>query len=1169
MDKIFLNNKELTTQDRPLFIFPKSKRQRFDKSNNNNLNNLKDKTSYSSSKINNDNDNRSPLPSLSPSQETSNNLKSHIHQTSLTPKKIKHHKIKIKLLQDIDATRKFPASVKSREPSTSIHKLQKENNDSNTPDVSKFLKPFSTRHSELRLSNNIVPSHSFPKNPVKIKSNNAKLKNTDSLTASSLSFDVPSTPFTKSDSNLEPFDFHSPIFPLNKSEYTNNIHPNNGHDTINNIADSTSTPYKTPMQQPLVNQQISFNNLFINNDNDSHYTQNNTLFNPTNIIDNLDEEDNDSLFTINRNLLVKTKKFKRLKLYQPTSKQTEKIHSNLIAERDTTKRITHSPYNNNNMGSELSPIIINDKEKINNNHDRIGNSTQCTGSTGKIDLEKSTLYIKCHKHRDKNHSLSIQQSSNITNEMNDPVLFDNTLVKTINLEESILYNKTNKSLIHNQASTKQQNGDIKYDNTTSTTISPINLEESTLKKKVNKTLKIEKKIVSQKDTIPIQNVQKTNHIIKTSFNSDDNSLLKNAPVIKKQSIKRKSSTDNDASSQIHNRPFKTSSSSSSSSSSSPADKNDHIELNDILTETITSNEDLSDQQHINQPSQSSIPSSQDNHHNDSTYENANKSVCIENGVEIDTFDTQIPINTEYSSKNPIYIHPQFIKHLKKHQIDGIRFMWKQLIENSVGCVLAHSMGLGKTLQVIVLVSTIFYEIEKGNKLIPTDLLNKRILILAPLTTLSNWMNEFDYWVPSSIKSAINHIYNATTILHVNHGKKLNFLKNWYNHGGICLMGYDQYRSLLSNEKESSQYESILLNPSLFIADEGHKIKNAATNITQMVGKTKTYRRLCLTGYPLQNNLYEYYCMVNFTFPDLLGGQEYFKEEYKDPIEDVYADTSNSMRLFARKRLLQLQLMVQSYVQRKSPAILDAELYGKSEYYIHCPLTPVQFKLYISLMEMLKPNSSLFDTIAILRSICNHPSIIEKILKNRLQKNFIKSVQNLPQTDDDDNDYEDEYNAIEKSFDIESWKYSHKVMIIIAISNLCKSKKEKLVIVSHSLLYLDYLERLLSIFGYHLLRLDGNLEANSRQPIIDKFNNDPKYNIFLISSKAGGIGVNITSANRMILVDLDWNPSYDEQSIGRIYRYGQKKPVFVYRLLCHSTIESVLKAKNIHKRGISR
>ncbi|CAO3609665.1 unnamed protein product [Cunninghamella echinulata] len=1048
--------------------------------------------------------------------------------------------------------------------------------------------------------------------------------------------DTPSTPCTESNSDIELFDFHSPISTLNKSEHTDKIHLNNEYNTTNNIVDNATISCNTSIEQPLVNQQIPPNSLFINSDNGGDYTQSNILFNPTNIIDSLDDEDdNDNLFMMNRTLLVKTKKFKRLKLYRPTSKQTKKIHSDMAVERNTTKNIGHSLYNNNNnnMGSELSPIIINDEEEGDyNNHNRIEITKQNKVRTENINLEQSILYNKSHKHQDSNQSPTKQQNSNATKKTNDPIILDNALIKTINLEESLLYSKTKKYPANNQSSTnpqssiapkkmndtslsdsitinleesllnnkaskntannqtskKQQNDDIKYDNTASTTSSVINLEKSTLKTKVNKTFKINKKIINQKDTKSTQNVHKIKHDIKAAFNSDNNDLLKKVPEIQKQSIKRKSSADNDAYSQNHNQLFKTtpffSPSSPSFSTSSLTGKNDHMEFNDILMETITSNEYLSGQQHINQPSQNSIPSSQGNHHNHSTYNNTNNSIYIEDDVEMDTFGTQIPINTEFSSKNPIYIHPQFIKHLKKHQIDGIRFMWKQLIENSVGCVLAHSMGLGKTLQVIVLVATIFYEIEKGNKLIPTDLLNKRILILAPLTTLSNWMNEFDHWVPSSIKSAIDHIYNATTILHVNHGKKLSFLKNWYNHGGICLMGYDQYRSLLSNEKESSQYEPILLNPSLFIADEGHKIKNAATNITQMVGKTKTYRRLCLTGYPLQNNLYEYYCMVNFTFPDLLGRQEYFKEEYKDPIEDVYADTSNSMRLFARKRLLQLQLMVQGYVQRKSPAILDAELYGKSEYYIHCPLTPVQYKLYISLMEMLKLNSSLFDTIAILRSICNHPSIIEKILKNRLQKNFIKSVQNLPQTDNDDNDYEDEYNAIEKSFgntllekvksllsdieDIENWKYSHKVMIIIAISNLCKLKKEKLVIVSHSLLYLDYLERLLSIFGYNLLRLDGNLEANLRQPIIDKFNNDPKYNIFLISSKAGGIGVNITSANRMILVDLDWNPSYDEQSIGRIYRYGQKKPVFIYRLLCHSTIESVLKAKNIHKRGIS-
>ncbi|CAO3624019.1 unnamed protein product [Cunninghamella blakesleeana] len=425
---------------------------------------------------------------------------------------------------------------------------------------------------------------------------------------------------------------------------------------------------------------------------------------------------------------------------------------------------------------------------------------------------------------------------------------------------------------------------------------------------------------------------------------------------------------------------------------------------------------------------------------------------------------------------------------------------------------------------------------------------------------------------------------------MNRTQKLRFLHHWYDNGGVCLMGYEQYRYLSMNVKESKNYEALLLNPTLFIADEGHKIKNANSSITQSVGNIKTYRRLCLTGYPIQNNLYEYFCMVDFTFPGLLGTQEEFRKEYRNPIEDVYADTTDNMRLFAKKRLLELQLLVQDTVQRKGTATLDSELFGKSEFYIHCSLTPIQYELYSIFIEMItadisvmEPTVSILSIMTVLRSICNHPSIVEKIIKNRLQNKRIKQLQNAPETEDEN--YEEDYmdaiadtfdqkyleeieNVLAHNEDIDNWKHSHKATIILSISQHCKSRKEKLVIVSHSLACLDYFEKLLGIFGFHLLRLDGGTELGTRGSIIDAFNTDPKYDILLASSKVGGISINLTSANRMIIIDFDWNPSHDEQSIGRIYRFGQQKPVYVYRLLSHTTIETVLKAKNIHKMGIA-
>ncbi|KAI7863098.1 P-loop containing nucleoside triphosphate hydrolase protein [Spinellus fusiger] len=158
-------------------------------------------------------------------------------------------------------------------------------------------------------------------------------------------------------------------------------------------------------------------------------------------------------------------------------------------------------------------------------------------------------------------------------------------------------------------------------------------------------------------------------------------------------------------------------------------------------------------------------------------------------------------------------------------------------------------------------------------------------------------------------------------------------------------------------------------------------------------------------------------------------------------------------------------------------------------------------------------------------------------------------------------------SISDTLDV-SWDSSIKMRIIIHIVTKAKEIGEKVLIVSHSLLFLDFIQSTMFHLGLSLLRIDGNTQQGDRQPLIDRFNQLPYEYVMLISARAGSIGVNIVGASRIILCDLDWNPCHDEQGIGRVYRYGQTKPVFVYRLVTHATIEARLMVQSIHKRGIS-
>ncbi|KAI8394256.1 P-loop containing nucleoside triphosphate hydrolase protein [Radiomyces spectabilis] len=521
------------------------------------------------------------------------------------------------------------------------------------------------------------------------------------------------------------------------------------------------------------------------------------------------------------------------------------------------------------------------------------------------------------------------------------------------------------------------------------------------------------------------------------------------------------------------------------------------------------------------------------------------------------------------------------------------------------------MGLGKTLQAITFVTTYLQEIKNENPSIPERLRSNRILILAPLITLTNWVTEFYRWVPSDLESTVGHIYNFCDVSTEARGSisaQIHYLKNWFNEGGVLLMNYDRFRTLLVSPayiNYRDQLRTMLLNPgpSMIILDEGHRIKSKDSQITNLVNSIATYARVSMTGYPLQNNLAEYYYMINFVSPGALGDMESFRRNFQSPIENVYAESPQSVRMLAKARLLELQLMASFFVDRKNNTILNQELPGKTEYYIACRLTSIQFDLYQRFLESVLNSQRPLIDIILFRAICNHPAVFEKMLRRRqlmlqTQLDAIAeptqqiNTESAPNRPHDDFDYnptevvdENELKALEilvkkcnlewafKFFetisDVENWKHSRKVLVLLEILHASRELGDKVVVVSHSIICLDYLQPLLATLSYSVSRIDGTTPQEERQTIIDHFNGPAGgKHVMLLSARAGGIGVNITGANRLVLFDLDWNPCYDEQSIGRVYRYGQKKYVYIYRLTTYSSIEQTIQTKNVHKRGIS-
>jgi SNF2 family DNA or RNA helicase len=226
----------------------------------------------------------------------------------------------------------------------------------------------------------------------------------------------------------------------------------------------------------------------------------------------------------------------------------------------------------------------------------------------------------------------------------------------------------------------------------------------------------------------------------------------------------------------------------------------------------------------------------------------------------------------------IYVHPHIAGRIKKHQIEGVRFMWNQIVTlgDMQGCLLAHTMGLGKTLQSITLlvaIATAARSIDPTiSYQIPKCLQVSRTLVLCPPGLLDNWEEELLTWTPPDLLGDFRKVDSS-----VKPSERLQIVTDWANDGGVLLLGYEMFRILINNHKKKlsqEQHEKVrtelLEMPNIIIADEAHKMKNAKAEITTAAMQFKSASRIALTGSPLANNIEEYHTMIDWVCPNYLG-----------------------------------------------------------------------------------------------------------------------------------------------------------------------------------------------------------------------------------------------------------------------------------------------------------
>ena len=480
---------------------------------------------------------------------------------------------------------------------------------------------------------------------------------------------------------------------------------------------------------------------------------------------------------------------------------------------------------------------------------------------------------------------------------------------------------------------------------------------------------------------------------------------------------------------------------------------------------------------------------------------------------------------DYDSSPPTEVHPKLSIKMKPHQKEGTQFMFRALFKEDnafgAGCILAHSMGLGKTLQIIALLDTLLthshYEMKK-------------VLVLCPASLTSNWEDEFEKWVPQP------RTYNVHALKKGLKSKLV--IDEWNSKGGVLVMNYQRYRG---------ESYTIELDPDIVVCDEGHELKNKKIKLYEKINHIRTSKRIILTGTPIQNDLKEFYNIVDFAKPGILESKSTFNMKFGKPIQDGMDKNSTFEQVQSMKeRLCVLTKHLKKFMNRKDNRTLDPYLNAKTEFVVSVMMNKPQTKLYqhyIDHVYGVKMRKRTMTDHKKLRNIWNHPSP------------YIEECQRATENEDIFDTWKKEDK--EAFFNECNEMVGSKLKILLDIIHQCQKEHEKLLVFTESLDSLDVIERYLKMSmdweeGVDYQRMDGKRmpDFSVRKKTVDNFNNlnNILSKVFLISPRTGGQGLNLTGASRVVIYDISWNPTVDLQAIHRAYRLGQKKPVFIYRLL---------------------
>lgn len=584
--------------------------------------------------------------------------------------------------------------------------------------------------------------------------------------------------------------------------------------------------------------------------------------------------------------------------------------------------------------------------------------------------------------------------------------------------------------------------------------------------------------------------------------------------------------------------------------------------------------------------------------------------------------SKVAINTgKLDDQEFIYINPKIARRMQPHQKDGVQFMWREVIAERQGCLVAQTMGLGKTMQVVTLLVTVAETVRSTSdnirNQVPQDFHESRTLIICPPALIENWWEEFLMWTPGKFengqfKENIGSLRKVNSTMSIE--GRLSEIERWVDGGGVLLIGFHTFRDLIANKQNSRHgnfpldveqhqmvQDALLERPNIIVADEAHHFKSTTADINQIINRLKSKSRIALTGSPLSNNLMEYHSLVDWVAPNFMGTRVEFQANYVERIQDgLYQDSTIAEYRASLKWLEVLKNELRPKVHRADITALRERLKGKQEFVIKVNLTPLQEKIYSVFVEARLAatasdevnNSKIWAWLYALGLVCSHPVCFKhKLLEQQKEHDAERKEKNnkgkkhkekkhadgdIEEVDASVSEIETSPGAAQRQLALfqnlteppDSILYSNKMLILMDIVQLSAEAGDKVLVFSHHLDILDYAGKQMREAGVNYSRIDGKVLPTDRQRVTKEFNSG-KIQVCLISTQAGGQGLNLHSANRVVILDEHFNPMYEEQAVGRAYRIGQKKSVFVYYLIAAGTFQELVQNQSVFKQQLAR